>query len=528
MLGIMRKYQQSAIIKIVFAVIVLSFIGTIFLVWGRGERTSEGKLAYAAKVNGTKISLDDFSKAYNRLRNIYEQIYNRTMTPEQEKQLGIRKMALGNLVDEVLMRGAAKEMGIEVKKEDVAAQIAKNASFQKNGVFDFKLYQMVLRENRLTPQEYEDAVRGDLLIEKARQKIKDAAKVTDDEVLKAYHKEHDKVDVAFVSYSPADVRKEVKLSDQDLNVYLQAHADQFKTPERISLAWLAVEPARHEEKVTVSDAEAQDYYQRHIDAYQGGGGILPFAQVKEKVIHDARLAKAASDAYGAAAEALNKNAQTGNLNAAAATLGVKVLTTPLFTATAPPAPFKGNAELIRRAFTTREGELGGPVETPTGIYLFKVVKREPAAVPPLAQVRSEVESRAVAEKAKDLAFKKASDALALLAKGGTGVKTEETGPFGWSAKGDIPRVGASPAIMDAAFNLTNTAPTPLAPIVVGNRVYAFRLKNRTVADNADFEKTKEAIRQQLIPQKQQEAVAAWLKGLKAKAKIELNTSLLTD
>ena len=38
MLGIMRKYKQNVVIKIVFVVIVLSFIGTIFLVWGRGER----------------------------------------------------------------------------------------------------------------------------------------------------------------------------------------------------------------------------------------------------------------------------------------------------------------------------------------------------------------------------------------------------------------------------------------------------------------------------------------------------------
>jgi len=41
MLGIMRKYKQSMIIKGVFAVIVLSFIGTIFLIWGKGD---EGKV----------------------------------------------------------------------------------------------------------------------------------------------------------------------------------------------------------------------------------------------------------------------------------------------------------------------------------------------------------------------------------------------------------------------------------------------------------------------------------------------------
>ena len=69
MLGIMRKYKQSIVIKIVFCVIVLSFVGTIFLVWGRGDNTGGGD--FAAKVNGTKISLDDYQKNYYRLKGLY-------------------------------------------------------------------------------------------------------------------------------------------------------------------------------------------------------------------------------------------------------------------------------------------------------------------------------------------------------------------------------------------------------------------------------------------------------------------------
>lgn len=54
MLGIMRKYKQSVIIKVVFGIIVFSFIGTIFLVWGRGDKGLAG--GYVARVNGTKIT----------------------------------------------------------------------------------------------------------------------------------------------------------------------------------------------------------------------------------------------------------------------------------------------------------------------------------------------------------------------------------------------------------------------------------------------------------------------------------------
>ena len=70
MLGIMRKYKESIMIKLVFGVIVLSFVGTIFLVWGKGGAGPRGSVNYAAKVNGTKISLQDYEKSYYRLRDI--------------------------------------------------------------------------------------------------------------------------------------------------------------------------------------------------------------------------------------------------------------------------------------------------------------------------------------------------------------------------------------------------------------------------------------------------------------------------
>ena len=82
MLSIMRKQKESIIIKIVFVIIVLSFVGTIFLVWGMGsERNGGGKSGYAAKVNGTRITLEEYQNAYQRIRNMYQQIYGQSIPP---------------------------------------------------------------------------------------------------------------------------------------------------------------------------------------------------------------------------------------------------------------------------------------------------------------------------------------------------------------------------------------------------------------------------------------------------------------
>ena len=149
-------------------------------------------------------------------------------------------------------------------------------------------------------------------------------------------------------------------------------------------------------------------------------------------------------------------------------------------------------------------------------------------MPPLAQIRSQVEQGAAAEKAQVLAKQKAEQAVAEIAKGSPALKLQETGSFGYSAKGDIPKVGSSPEIMEAAFTLTAAAPVAKTPFKVGDRWYVIKLKNRAEMNKEAFAREKEQIKQGLLPEKQKEALDKWLKDLKAKAKIEINQALLAE
>lgn len=525
MLGIMRKYQQSIVIKIVFGIIVLSFIGTIFLVWGRGE----GQLtpsSYVAKVDGTKINYEEFQRTYYRLRDIYSQIYGQSLTPEIEKQLGLKKQALNSLIDAMLVRNAAEDMGIKVSKDDVQQAIAAMPAFQKNGAFNFDLYVQLLRANRISPDDFEKSKRTDLMIKMAEDKIKARAQVSDEEALQYFRKKNDKIDILFSSFSPDDVKGEIKLTDQELNDFLAKNQNDFKTPEEVSIAYVLVDPLKLGGNVQVSDADIQSWYQKHLDEYQGKGGLLPLAEVRDKVKAEAHRFYAGQKAYEVTAETFNKMKAGGDLNAMAKALGTTVVETPLFTAQQPAAPLAGEAEVISRAFLLKQNELGGPIETPKGIYLIKLKDRKPADVPPLAKIRAKVEEKAKAAKAVEVAQQKAEATEARLAKGDTaGLKLQETGSFGYDPKGVVPKIGPAPALMEAAFKLTTAAPAPTAPLKVGNRWYALRLKERIEQNAAAFAPEKEQIKKTLLPQKQEEELQKWLKELRSKAKIEINPAL---
>jgi peptidyl-prolyl cis-trans isomerase D len=528
MLGIMRKYKQSIVIKIVFGIIVFSFIGTIFLVWGRGGDAGGRSLGYAAKVDSTKIGIEDFQQAYYRMRSIYEQIYQKSLPPEVEKQLGIKKMALDNLIETALIRKAAKKMGISVSKDEVSQAIAAVPAFQKNGAFDFQQYQQALKMSRMTPSDFEESQKSELTIKKARKAIQDKVSVSDADAESSYHKKNDRIELQYVAVSPESVLSEVKLTDQELNSYLQSHQDQFKSAEQISIQYVLYDPATVISKVTLNDEEINTFYQKNIDRYQGKGGILPLSDVREKVKVDATRQKAGKLAYENAADTINKNLPSANLQAVSTALGSKISETPLFAAKTPPTGLVSEDPVLKKAFLLKQGEMAGPIETAKGIYALKLKERKPAEVPPLAQIRGPVEAAAKKEKAKELASKRAEEILASLAKNAGNTKMQDTGSFTFNEQGTVPGIGVSKELMETALTLTTAAPLPKAPARIDQRWVVIKLKNRTPAAKEDFVKNREEIKKQLLPKKQQEALDAWIKELKAAAKIEINQQLIAD
>ena len=50
----------------------------------------------------------------------------------------------------------AKDLGIEVSEEEIKGSILSTPAFQRDGVFDERIYNQVLRQNKMTPADFED------------------------------------------------------------------------------------------------------------------------------------------------------------------------------------------------------------------------------------------------------------------------------------------------------------------------------------------------------------------------------------
>ena len=107
-------------------------------------------------IDGKPIVYADFQREYQNMLDMYRQRFGQGLTEEMLKALNLKQQALDNLINQAVILKKAEEMNIRVTDEDVKAAILAYPAFQRNGVFDQRIYEQTLRSNKMTPEEFEE------------------------------------------------------------------------------------------------------------------------------------------------------------------------------------------------------------------------------------------------------------------------------------------------------------------------------------------------------------------------------------
>ena len=633
MLKFIRRNAEAPWVKFMFMAIVV-----VFIFWGMGGIVREQKTAVVARVNGDVIEPTDFYRAYNNLLRLYQDIYKDSFKPELAKMLDLKGRAVDQLIRVSLMRQEAERIGLRVGEAELRDAIAGLPSFQQDGHFNRELYLRALRLNNITPGEFEDSEREQLLVTKLQDLITAGVHISDAELRERYNFDNEKVDLRFIKLDASDFLSEVTLTPEDVQAYYDKNKDSFREPDRVRLEYVLYDPEKFADTADIGDAEVQQYYEVHRASYETPAQVharhilfkLPpkaAAQDKAKIRQQAEevLAKVkAGEDFATLAQQYSQDssaAQGGDLGtfprgkmvrpfeeaafrlapgetsdlvesqfgfhiikvegkeeahtqsldearpqvvaalrqqkaraaaqAHAEAARVKAAGgAPLAEAAAAdnltvaaPAPFAQNEtiaglgrlpQLATAAVATAAGEVGGVVDTPKGFVLFRVVEKMPSHVPELAEVRDRVDSAARKERAQAISKSKAEAIVADLQKSdldtvakAAKASVEETGPFG--RQGDtIPKIGASPELHKAAFQLTPNKPVvPAVYTVSGSSIIAV-LKERVPADAAKFDEAKETLRHQAEEQHKRQAMDDFINYLKARASVQLEDDFLAS
>ncbi len=190
-------------------------------------------------------------------------------------------------------------------------------------------------------------------------------------------------------------------------------------------------------------------------------------------------------------------------------------------------------KLREKVFLMKREESSVPIELPHGIYIVRVTERVDSHLPDYIEAESEVKKVVARSKAEVEAGEKAGSILERLKKGEEmsavaaeeGLKIEESG-FITKMNAFIPKAGLNLAGRDSLFLLTGGSPYYDELVRSGGRIFILKMKESREPDEKDFEANKDAIRSKILSEKQNEAMAKWINGLREDARIEVNTNAL--
>lgn len=488
MLKLLRKYSRSWIIAVAIGAIVI-----VFIFWGIGGFRSP-RFQEVATVNGEPILLSEYMRQYTQMVKEIQERAKGELTEEQLKALGLKERALNYLIEQTLIRQAARRLDISVSTPELQEHIQNLPFFQEDGRFSQRRYQAILARARVKAADFEAGERQNLLIQKLARLITGFAKVSEGELEELFRLMHEEVELNFVVVSPEPLIAKQSPSEADIADYYKEHQNEFRLPDRVRVRYMVFSPQAFQGEAKPSAKEVEEYIREHEAEFSRPAVI----RVRELFLPLPPKAKdAEKQALAKKAEGLLRRARTGEDF-------VKLVEA--HSQDADSRRKGGDLGDVKRgeragewdkvAFSLAPGQVG-LAQTAKGFHIIKVEEVKATEKLPEAEAKARAMQKLTEEKSRELAKEAAQRARGELAPGNFvevakkyKATIKETPLF---AAGDqIPGLDLTPAFKQAALALKENEFSKVVDLPSGFAL--IQCLERQPAHVPDLEKVKDRVR----------------------------------
>ena len=260
MMETIRTAANHIVVKIIFAIIILSFIftGIGFFGFGGGNNARDAQ-QYIAKVNGEGISRAQFEAQAREITS------SSAGDPAFIKQL--RRNVLYSQITNFLSYKFAEQLNANISNESVKEFIKKQQVFFENGKFSNKKYLQLISENGYTPDSYGETLKTYLQQQQVINALVNSSFVLPIDSELSNLKDQTRT-VYTSTLSPKVVNMDdVKITIEDEKKYYEEHKSEFYRKERVKFNYILNEKYNYIDKIRVTDEEVQKQFQKNKKDY---------------------------------------------------------------------------------------------------------------------------------------------------------------------------------------------------------------------------------------------------------------------
>ena len=261
MLRALRNKSQSFLFKIFLVLIVIGFAA-----WGVGDLTGN-KIPPIFKSNDFEISYEQIINDFNKSRV--------TNTGMVDSQIAIQNGFLNNVLirnkAKLILNQESKYLDLTVPRSILKKQISENDNFKENlnnkNVFSEKKFNLILRNNNITENEYIEDLQMQILNDKIFDHINDL-KIYNKSFSKDFYKwQNRQLDLNYI-FTPYLQNTNKSQDENSKRTYFNNNKNFFEIPELRNISFISFTPDLFNKDIVITREQIQVAYNERINEFR--------------------------------------------------------------------------------------------------------------------------------------------------------------------------------------------------------------------------------------------------------------------
>ena len=261
MLLAIRNQVKGWLAVVIFALLIIPFA-----FWGVNYYFDQSGGVAALEVNGEEISLADYRRAYQGLREQWQALSGRPVPEEAEPLL--KEQTLEDLVQTELFRQTGRQLGLRVSDQEIWDAIQQLPSMSDENGFSPELFSLAANQAGLTPEGFKEQLRQDLASRQLQEALLGTDFVTEAEVSAFARLQNQKRDFSYAILSSDELKESHKPTEEEIEARYQDADDRYMEPEKVRIAYIVLSLAKIAEEVYLEAGEAEDWFNDNKRDYE--------------------------------------------------------------------------------------------------------------------------------------------------------------------------------------------------------------------------------------------------------------------
>lgn len=362
-----------------------------FAFWGIDSYQRGGiRTGDLAEVGGQKISEQEFAEAMRQQQERLRSMLGKNFDPSIFDSSAIRMELLEGIISQRLLMQHAVRNQLHVSNETLIDTTMSIPAFQVDGKFSRDLYDTMLRNERMSSETFDSALRRDLLVQQLTGALSDSGVASKAVARQFAQLRAQQREVAEYRVQTDAQLAQVKIAPEAVRAFYESNPARFLVPEEVQIEYLVLSTGALLATEKVGPEEIKTYYESNIlkygepeqrrashvlIAFKSGAGESEKARARERAAQVLAQIRKSPDRFAEIAKKSSEDpgsaSQGGDLGFFARGMMVR--------------PFE------EAAFRLKPNQISDLVESDFGFHIIKITGVKAGKMKSMEQVRPEIE-----------------------------------------------------------------------------------------------------------------------------------------